>query len=54
MQIDSLKKADGEHIFLHQSFSCAQICSQMVLKPSSMHEASIDTPAEQICQEMWE
>ena len=26
----------------------------MVLKPFSWHEVSIDTPAEEICQEMWE
>ena len=26
----------------------------MILKAFSWHEASIDTPAEEICQEMWE
>ena len=35
-------------------FSCAFICSELVLKPSPLYEDSIDTTYEQICQKMWE
>ena len=33
--------------------SSAWICFEMVLKPFPMYEKSVDTIAEQICQQMW-
>ena len=46
------KKLLRKNYFFHIFVSSPWICFQMVLKPFSLHEVSIDTTAEEICQEM--
>ena len=41
-------------IFCNNFISFAWICFQLVLEPSTTHQVFIDTPSDQICQEMQE
>ena len=48
------KQLETKNYFCYIFVFLPWICFQMVLKPFSLHEVSIDTTPEEICQEMRE